>query len=59
MLLARSWLSIRDCSTVTGADLSLARQESGESTWEPVNDSEWATNSVNGSISSLIVWTDL
>ena len=49
----------RDCSTVTGADLSLTRQESGESTWEPVNDSEWATNSANGSISSLIVWTDL
>jgi len=48
-----------DCSTVTGADLSLARQESGKSTWEPVNDSEWATNSANGSISSLIVWTDL
>ncbi len=48
-----------DCSTVTGADLSLTRQESGESTWEPVNDSEWATNSANGSISSLIVWTGL
>jgi hypothetical protein len=48
-----------DCSTVTEADLSLTRQESGESTWEPVNDSEWATNSANGSISSLIVWTDL
>src|SRR5208337_4169348 len=49
----------RDCSTVTGADLSLTRQESGEATWEPVNDSECATNSANGSISSLIVWTDL
>ncbi len=41
------------------AHLSLTRQESGESTWEPVNDSEWATNSANGSISSLIVWTGL
>ena len=51
--------NLRDCSTVTGADLRLARQESGKSTWEPVNDSEWATNSANGSISSLIVWTDL
>ena len=46
--------SFGDCSTVTGADLSLTRQESGESTWEPVNDSEWATNSANGSISSLL-----
>src|SRR5271165_164408 len=53
------WSDFRDCSTVTGADLSLTRQESGESTWEPVNDSEWATNSANGSISSLIVWTGL
>jgi len=39
--------------------LSLARQESGDSTWELVNDSEWGTNSANGSISSLIAWSVL
>ena len=45
---------IRDCSSVTGADLRIARQEQGESTRDPLNDSELAPNSANGSIPSLI-----
>ena len=47
----------RDCSSVTGADLRIARQEQGESTRDPLNDSELAPNSANGSIPSLIAWT--
>ena len=48
---------IRDCSTVTGADLRVARQGQGESTRDLLHDSEWAPNSANGSIPSLIAWT--
>ena len=47
----------RDCSSVTGADLRIARQEQGESTRDPLNDSESALDSANGSIPSLIAWT--
>ena len=31
-----------DCSSVTGADLRIARQEQGESTRDPLNDPELA-----------------
>jgi len=44
----------RDCSSVTGADLRIARQEQGESTRDPLDDSELAPNSANGSIPSQI-----
>src|SRR5512135_779653 len=47
----------RDCSTVTGADLRIARQGQGESTRDPLHDSELAPDSANGSIPSLIAWT--
>ena len=46
----------RDCSIVTGADSKIARQEQGESTWDPLNASELAPNSANGLIPSLIAW---
>ena len=45
-----------DCSIVTGADSKIARQEQGESTWDPLNASELAPNSANGLIPSLIAW---
>jgi len=47
---------IRDCSIATGADSKIARQEQGESTWDPLNASELAPNSANGLIPSLIAW---
>ena len=47
----------RDCSTDTGADLRIARQEQGESTRDPLHESELAPDSVNGSIPSLTAWT--
>jgi hypothetical protein len=53
----RKTLENRDCSSVTGADLRIARQEQGGSTQDPLNDSELAPNSANGSIPSLIAWT--
>lgn len=34
----------------------IARQEQGESTWDPLNASELAPNSANGLIPSLIAW---
>ena len=46
----------RDCSIATGADSKIARQEHGESTWDPLNASELAPNSANGLIPSLIAW---
>ena len=46
----------RDCSIATGADSKIARQEQGESTWDPLNASELAPNSANGLIPSLIAW---
>ena len=46
----------RDCSIATGADSKIARQEQGESTWDPLNASELAPNSANGLITSLIAW---
>ena len=46
----------RDCSIATGADSKIARQEQGESTWNPLNASELAPNSANGLIPSLIAW---
>src|SRR5512142_2464741 len=42
---------------VTGVDLRVARQGQGESTRDPLHDSELAPNSANGSIPSLIAWT--
>ncbi len=48
--------SLRDCSIATGADSKIARQEQGESTWDPLNASELAPNSANGLIPSLIAW---
>ncbi len=45
---------VRDCSIATGADSKIARQEQGESTWDPLNASELAPNSANGLIPSLI-----
>ena len=39
---------IRDCSIATGADSKIARQEQGESTWDPLDASELASNSANG-----------
>ena len=45
-----------DCSIATGADSKIARQEQGESTWDPLNASELAPNSANGLIPSLIAW---
>ena len=47
---------VRDCSIATGADSKIARQEQGESTWDPLNASELAPNSANGLIPSLIEW---
>jgi len=47
---------IGDCSIATGADSKIARQEQGESTWDPLNASESAPNSANGLIPSLIAW---
>jgi hypothetical protein len=44
----------RDWSIATGADSKIARQEQGESTWDPLNASELAPNSANGLIPSLI-----
>ena len=49
-------LIFRDCSIATGADSKIARQEQGESTWDPLNASELAPNSANGLIPSLIAW---
>jgi hypothetical protein len=40
----------------TGADSKITRQEQGESIWDPLNASELAPNSANGSIPSLIAW---
>ena len=47
---------MRDCSIATGADSKIARQEQGESTWDPLNASELAPNSANGLIPRLIAW---
>ena len=47
---------IRDCSIATGADSKVARQEQGESTWDPLNACELAPNSANSLIPSLIAW---
>ena len=44
------------CSIATGADSEIARQEQGESTWDPLNASELAPNSANGLIPSRIAW---
>ena len=49
-------MDLGDCSSVTGADLRIARQGQGESTRDSLNDSELAPNSANGSIPSLIAW---
>src|SRR5512135_1630615 len=49
----------RDCSTVTGANPRIARREQEESTSDPLKDDELAPNSANGSIPSLIAWTEL
>ena len=49
-------VDFRDCSIATGADSKIARQEQGESTWDPLNASELAPNSANGLIPSLIAW---
>src|SRR5512135_3011466 len=48
----------RDCSTVTGANPRIVRREQEESTPDPLNDDELAPNSANGSIPSLIAWTE-
>src|SRR5208282_184226 len=40
----RNSLRKRDCSIATGADSKIARQEQGESTWDPLNASELAPN---------------
>ena len=45
-----------DCSIATGADSKIARQEQGESTWDPLNACELAPNSANSLIPSLIAW---
>ena len=58
----RTWLMDQNpCETETvaslpGADSKIARQEQGESTWDPLNASELAPNSANGLIPSLIAW---
>ena len=44
------------CSIATGAESKIARQEQGESTWDPLNASELAPNSANGLIPSLVAW---
>src|SRR5512135_3514852 len=46
----------RDCSIATGADSKIARQEQGESTWDPLNACELAPNAANSLIPSLIAW---
>ena len=53
---ARKDAENRDCSIATGADSKIARQEQGESTWDPLNASELAPNSANGLIPRLIAW---
>ena len=50
------YLKNRDCSIATGADSKIVRQEQGESTWDSLNASEFAPNSANGLIPSLIAW---
>src|SRR5271157_4612113 len=50
--------SFRVCSTVTGANPRIVRREQEESTSDPLNDDELAPNSANGSIPSLIAWTE-
>src|SRR5208337_3436667 len=45
-----------DCSIATGAHSKIARQEQGESTWDPLNASELAPNSANGLIPTVIAW---
>ena len=52
----RESLIFGECSTITGADLRITRQEQGESTRDPLNNPELAPNSANGSIPSLIAW---
>ena len=49
-------LPIGDCSIATGAHSKIARQEQGESTWDPLNACELAPNSANSLIPSLIAW---
>ena len=44
-----------DCTRYRGR-LKIARQEQGESTWDPLNASELAPNSAIGLIPSLIAW---
>ena len=51
---ARKDAENRDCSIATGADSKIARQEQGESTWDPLNASELAPNSANGLIPRLM-----
>ena len=55
-LIGKETLFIEICSIATGADSKIARQEQGESTWDPLNASELAPNSANGLIPSLIAW---
>ena len=43
------WSDFRDCSSVTGADLRIARQGQGGSTRDPLHDSELAPNLANRS----------
>ena len=43
-------------ATLPGPISKIARQEQGESTWDPLNASELAPNSANGLIPSLIAW---
>ena len=43
-------------ASLPGPISKIARQEQGESTWDPLNASELAPNSANGLIPSLIAW---
>jgi hypothetical protein len=51
-----STIRIETVASLPGADSKVARQEEGESTWDPLNVSELAPNSANGLIPSLIAW---
>jgi hypothetical protein len=42
LALCRIVVIFRDCSIATGADSKIARQEQGETTWDPLNASELA-----------------
>ena len=52
----QNWGKLETVASLPGLIPKIARQEQGESTWDPLNASELAANSANGLIPSLIAW---